>query len=47
VEEGVALLVERGVLIEHGDHLRVRDRLVLRYYSRTIQHLLHGQRTTH
>jgi hypothetical protein len=25
----------------------VRDRLVLRYYGRTIQHLLHGHRTTH
>jgi glycerol-3-phosphate O-acyltransferase len=46
-EEGAGLLIERGVLIEHGSCLRVRDRLVLRYYARTIQHLLSGQRTTH
>ena len=46
-EEGLALLAERGVLVEHGSCIRVRDRLVLRYYARTIQHLLHGHRTTH
>ena len=46
-EEGLALLAERGVLVEHGPRVRVRDRLVLRYYARTIQHLLHGRRTTH
>ena len=46
-DEGLALLGERGVLVEHGACVRVRDRLVLRYYGRTIQHLLHGHRTTH
>jgi glycerol-3-phosphate O-acyltransferase len=48
VDDGVALLVERGVLVEERAHLRVRDRLALRYYARTIQHLIHrSRRTTH
>ena len=48
VDEGVALLTERGVLVEERQHLRVRDRLALRYYARTLQHLLHrSRRTTH
>jgi glycerol-3-phosphate O-acyltransferase len=48
VDEGVERLTERGVLVEERHRLRVRDRLVLRYYARTIQHLLHRpRRTTH
>jgi glycerol-3-phosphate O-acyltransferase len=48
VDEGVERLSERGVLVEERHRLRVRDRLVLRYYARTIQHLLHRpRRTTH
>jgi glycerol-3-phosphate O-acyltransferase len=48
VDEGVERLAERGVLVEERHRLRVRDRLVLRYYARTIQHLLHRpRRTTH
>jgi hypothetical protein len=47
VEEGVGLLIERGVLVAEGSRLRVRDRIVLRYYARTIQHLLDRPRTTH
>jgi glycerol-3-phosphate O-acyltransferase len=47
-DDGVARLVERGVLVEERQQLRVRDRIVLRYYARTIQHLLHRpRRTTH
>jgi glycerol-3-phosphate O-acyltransferase len=47
-DEGVERLTERGVLVEERHRLRVRDRLVLRYYARTIQHLLHRpRRTTH
>lgn len=46
-EEGLALLGERGVLVTDGPRLRVRDRVVLRFYGRTIQHLLHRSRTTH
>ncbi len=48
VEEGIERLTERGVLVEERQRLRVRDRHVLRYYARTIQHLLHRpRRTTH
>jgi glycerol-3-phosphate O-acyltransferase len=48
VDEGVALLAERGVLVEDRQRLRVRDRIVLRYYARTIQHLFAQRpRTTH
>jgi len=48
VDEGVPLLVERGVLVKESQRIRVRDRLVLRYYARTIRHLLaRGQETAH
>jgi 1-acyl-sn-glycerol-3-phosphate acyltransferase len=40
VEDGVARLDHRGVIQAGGDRLRVRDRSVLRYYARSIQHLL-------
>jgi glycerol-3-phosphate O-acyltransferase len=46
-DDGLALLAERGVLVEHESGIRVRDRLVLRYYARTIQHLLNSHRITH
>jgi len=44
VEEGVELLVGRGVLVQERQRLRVRDRIVLRYYARTIEHLLTRRR---
>jgi glycerol-3-phosphate O-acyltransferase len=48
VEDGVERLVERGVLVAERQRLRVRDRLALRYYARTIQHLLvPPRRATH
>ena len=34
------MLEERGVLVLDGDVVRVRDRFVLRYYGRQLQHLL-------
>ena len=40
VEDGVARLEHRGVIQTEGERLRVRDRNVLRYYARSIQHLL-------
>jgi glycerol-3-phosphate O-acyltransferase len=46
-DEGLELLGERGVLVAGRDCVRVRDRIVLRYYARTIQHLMHPPRTTH
>jgi glycerol-3-phosphate O-acyltransferase len=47
VDEGLGLLEERGVLVTERQHVRVRNRIVLRYYARTIQHLLPPQRSTH
>ena len=40
VEDGADRLVERNVLVAERQRLRVRDRLVLRYYAKTIAHLL-------
>jgi glycerol-3-phosphate O-acyltransferase len=40
VELGVASLEARDVLHPEGSKVRVRDRSVLRYYARTIQHLV-------
>ena len=47
VDEGLELLGERGIVVIEGQRVRVRDRVVLRYYARTIEHLLHRARTTH
>jgi glycerol-3-phosphate O-acyltransferase len=44
VDEGVDALVERGVIVEARQRLRVRDRIVLRYYARTIAHLVNPRR---
>lgn len=47
-EEGVALLAARDVLVDERRVVRVRDRIVLRYYARTIEHLIErSHRTTH
>ena len=47
-DEGVTLLAARDVLVEERSLVRVRDRIVLRYYARTIEHLLgRSRRTTH
>jgi glycerol-3-phosphate O-acyltransferase len=47
VETGTPLLADRGVIhVERGGRFRVRERTVLRYYARTIQHLLTGPRRT-
>ena len=47
-EEGLARLDERGVIVQERSRVRVRDRLVLRYYARTIQHLIQpARRATH
>jgi glycerol-3-phosphate O-acyltransferase len=40
VDEGAALLEARGIVVAEPGRLRVRDRSVLRYYARTIEHLL-------
>jgi hypothetical protein len=46
VEDGLELLGERGVVVAEGPRVRVRDRVVLRYYARSLDHLLRS-RTTH
>jgi glycerol-3-phosphate O-acyltransferase len=45
LEEGSAQLASRNVIVVEGDRFRVRERGVLRYYARTIQHLVlpHGK----
>jgi glycerol-3-phosphate O-acyltransferase len=41
VETGAQMLVDRNVIhLERGGRYRVRERTVLRYYARTLQHLL-------
>ena len=48
VDDGVERLVERGILVAERQRLRVRDRVTLRYYARTIQHLLApGRKAAH
>lgn len=43
VEAGTPLLADRGIIhVERGGRFRVRERTVLRYYARTLQHLLTG-----
>jgi glycerol-3-phosphate O-acyltransferase len=45
VESGGEALVSRNVIhIERGGRFRIRERTVLRYYARTLQHLLAGGR---
>ncbi len=45
VEAGTPMLADRGIIhVERGGRFRVRERTVLRYYARTIQHLLTGPR---
>jgi hypothetical protein len=47
VEQGLDLLTTRGVIVVKDGRLRVRDRFVMRYYGRTIEHLLQPGRATH
>ncbi len=48
IEEAVDLLETRGIIVVERGRFRVRDRNVLRYYARTIDHLLtSGSGRTH
>ena len=40
VARGVELLADRGIVVRERDAIRVRDRHTLRYYARTLDHLL-------
>jgi len=44
VAEGVPGLQGRGVVTAEGDRVRVRNRSLLRYYSRTLDHLVNPRR---
>jgi hypothetical protein len=46
VEQATAPLVARGIIVVEKDRYRVRERAVLRYYARTLQHLLTPLRDT-
>jgi hypothetical protein len=43
-EEGIDRLAARGVVVEARQRIRVRDRIVLRYYARTLAHLVQPRR---
>ncbi len=50
VDQATEPLVTRGIIVVDGDRFRVRNRHILRYYARTLNHLLHdrgGSRLTH
>jgi hypothetical protein len=45
LEEGADLLAARNIIyVERGGRFRVRERTVLRYYARSLQHLVAGAR---
>jgi glycerol-3-phosphate O-acyltransferase len=45
VEQGTEPLVDRNIIyVERGGRFRVRERTVLRYYARSLDHLLSGSR---
>ena len=47
VEAATEPLMSRNIIhVERGGRFRIRERTVLRYYARTIQHLLSGGRRT-
>ena len=43
VEQATGALAARGIIVVEGDRYRVRDRHVLRYYARTLAHLLNDR----
>ena len=47
VEEAAEPLETRGIVVNEHGRFRVRDRGVLRYYARTIEHLLATPGRTH
>jgi glycerol-3-phosphate O-acyltransferase len=48
VDEGVEALIERHILVAERARLRVRDRITLKYYARTIEHLMRtGGKASH
>lgn len=46
-EEGVETLGRRGIVVVEEGRMRVRDRVAMRYYSRTLDHLLKPGKAAH
>jgi hypothetical protein len=45
IEEGLTALADRNIVhVERGGRIRVRERTVLKYYARGLQHLLTPRR---
>jgi hypothetical protein len=48
VAQGIEPLAARGIVVVERGRIRVRDRNVLRYYAKTLEHLLASpSRRTH
>ena len=47
IEEAALPLETRGIIVSENGRFRVRDRSVLRYYAKTIEHLLITPGRTH
>jgi mannitol/fructose-specific phosphotransferase system IIA component (Ntr-type) len=47
IEEAAEPLETRGIIVAEPSRFRVRERSVLRYYGRTIEHLLATPGRTH
>jgi hypothetical protein len=47
IEEAAGPLEMRGIIVHERGRFRVRERSVLRYYARTIEHLLVTPGLTH
>lgn len=47
IDAGTEALEARGIIVIEGGRLRVRERNVLRYYARTIEHLIRPAGPTH
>ena len=46
-DSAVGPLETRGIIVQERGRFRVRQRSVLRYYARTIEHLVPAPRVTH
>jgi hypothetical protein len=47
IDEAAGPLETRGIVVHEDGRFRVRERSVLRYYARTIEHLLATPGLTH
>jgi hypothetical protein len=47
VDEAADLFETRGIIVSERGRFRVRERSVLRYYARSIEHLLSTTGVTH